>query len=83
MIIESKKVAFNKSFFHFFLFLLGQASFPRTFRPTVYAANCLSFEEVMKCACHKVLVEVDDNSLLIVGDPQGILGKQLRPSPIH
>jgi hypothetical protein len=30
----------------------------------------------------KVLIEVDDNSELIVGDPQGILGQQLRPHPI-
>jgi hypothetical protein len=33
-------------------------------------------------AGHEVLMEVDDNSALIVGDPQGILGQQLRPCPI-
>jgi len=32
---------------------------------------------------HDVLIEVDDNLLLIVGNPQGILGKQLKPHPIH
>jgi hypothetical protein len=31
---------------------------------------------------HEVLMEVDVNILLIVGDPQGILGQQLRPRPI-
>jgi hypothetical protein len=31
----------------------------------------------------KVFVNVDDNSALIVGDPQGILGLQLRPQPMH
>ncbi len=34
---------------------------------------CLSLEEVAVCAVHKVLLKVDDNILLIVGDPQGIL----------
>jgi hypothetical protein len=28
-------------------------------------------------------LEVDDNSVLIVGDPQGILGQQLRPCPMQ
>jgi hypothetical protein len=28
-------------------------------------------------------MEVDDNSALIFGDPQGILGHQLKPHPIH
>jgi hypothetical protein len=28
---------------------------------------------------HKALLEVDDNILLIAGDPKGVLGKQLRP----
>jgi len=28
-------------------------------------------------------MEEDDNCLLIVGDPQGILGQQLRPCPIQ
>jgi hypothetical protein len=32
-------------------------------------------EEVAEFAGHKVLPEVDDNSLLIVGDPRGILDK--------
>jgi hypothetical protein len=30
-------------------------------------------------ACHKVLMEVNNNSALIVGDPHGILGQKLRP----
>ncbi len=34
-------------------------------------------------AAPEVLTEVDDNSALIVGDPQGILGQQLRPHSIH
>jgi hypothetical protein len=38
-------------------------------------------EEIMVHAGHKVQMEVDDNSALIVGDPQGILGEQL--SSIH
>ncbi len=34
-------------------------------------------------AAPEVLTEVDDNSALIVGDPQGILGQRLRPHSIH
>jgi len=32
---------------------------------------------------HDVLMEVDNNSSLIVGDPQGVLGQQLRPRSIY
>jgi hypothetical protein len=34
-------------------------------------------------AGHEVLMEVDNNMLLIVGDPQGILEKHLKPHPIN
>jgi hypothetical protein len=34
-------------------------------------------EEVAMHAAHKVLMEVDDNNALIVGDPQGILDQKL------
>jgi len=40
-------------------------------------------EEVAVCAGHEVLIEVDDNILLIVGNLQGILDKQQRPHPIN
>jgi hypothetical protein len=43
----------------------------------------LSREEVGVYADHEVIVEVDDNIVLIVGNPQGILGQQLRPCQIH
>ncbi len=39
----------------------------------------LSIEEVTVHAGQEVLMEVDDNSLLIVGNLQVILGQQLRP----
>jgi hypothetical protein len=32
---------------------------------------------------YKVMLEVDGNILLIVGDPQGILDQQLGPRAIH
>jgi hypothetical protein len=32
---------------------------------------------------HKVLMEIDDNILLIVGDPQGILDLQVSPHSIQ
>jgi hypothetical protein len=38
----------------------------------------LSLEQVAVSAGHKVLMEFDDNNALIVCDPDGILGQQLR-----
>jgi hypothetical protein len=43
---------------------------------------CLSLEEVSMYAGHKVLMKVDDNILLIVCSPCGILDQQLRLHPI-
>jgi hypothetical protein len=40
-------------------------------------------EEVAVRTGHKVLMKVGNNSLLIVGDPKGILDQQLMPHPIH
>jgi hypothetical protein len=34
-------------------------------------------------AGHEVLVEVDDNISMTVGNPQGILDEQFRPQPIN
>ncbi len=42
----------------------------------------LSLEEVTACSGPEVSMEVDNTSVLIVGDPQGILGQHLRPQPI-
>jgi hypothetical protein len=39
-------------------------------------------EEVVACAGQEFLMEVDGNSALIVGDPEGILDLQLRPHPV-
>ncbi len=43
----------------------------------------MSMDKVVERASHKVLMEIDDDSLLIVADAQGILGQQLRPHPVH
>ncbi len=43
----------------------------------------LSLEEFVVHVGHKVLMEVYNNSALIVGDPQGILGQQLWPHQVH
>jgi hypothetical protein len=40
-------------------------------------------EEVAVLAGRKVSMDVDDNFLLIVDDPQEILDQQLRRHPIH
>jgi hypothetical protein len=40
-------------------------------------------EEVTVRAGHEVLVEVDDDNVPIVGDPQEILVLQFRPHPIN
>jgi hypothetical protein len=34
-------------------------------------------------AVHEVLIEVDDDRVAIVGNPQGIFCQQLIPHPIH
>jgi hypothetical protein len=52
-------------------------------RPTDYAPIHLSLEEIIVHADNEVMMEVDDKSVLIVGDPQGSLGQQFRPCPIH
>jgi hypothetical protein len=39
-------------------------------------------EEVAERVCHKVFVEFDDRTSLIVADSHGILDQQLRPHPI-
>jgi len=43
----------------------------------------LSLEKVALHTGQNVWMEVDDNILLIVFDPQGTLDQQLRPCPIH
>jgi hypothetical protein len=40
-------------------------------------------EEVAECAGQEVLVEIDNNILLIVVDPRGILDQHLSLHPIH
>jgi hypothetical protein len=40
-------------------------------------------EEVAERAGHKVLVEVDNNNVLIVVNPQGIFDQQLGRHPNH
>ncbi len=52
-------------------------------RPLEYSPIHLSLEEVTVHAGHKVLMEVDDNTLLIIGNPRGILDQQLRPHGIN
>jgi len=42
-------------------------------RPIDFASIHLYFEEVAVRTGRKVLMEVDDNSALIVGGPQGVL----------
>jgi hypothetical protein len=42
----------------------------------------LSLEEFSVRAGHEVLIEVDDNPSLIVGDPQAILDLQLWPGHV-
>jgi uncharacterized membrane-anchored protein len=43
----------------------------------------LSLLEVAVRTGLKVLMKVDYKSVMIVGDPQGILGQQLRTHPIY
>ena len=64
------------------LFLVWTAEFPPEWlgqwnSPLI----CLSLKEVAVHEGHKVLMEVDDNISLIVGNLQGILDQQLKPFP--
>ncbi len=59
----------------------GQAREYSLVRPIVQAPIHLSMEEVGERTCLKVLLKVE-NSVLIVGDPLGILGQHLWPCPI-
>jgi hypothetical protein len=52
-------------------------------RPIEKASIHLFLKEVLVHIGRKVMMEVDDNILLIVDDPQGILDEQLRLHPIH
>jgi hypothetical protein len=64
-------------------FLIGQLSFPRMVRPIDKDLVHLMLAEVDLLAGHEVLMQVDGNSALIVGDPPVILGPQLNHHPIH
>ncbi len=43
----------------------------------------MSVEDVTVHTVDKVLMDVDDNTALIVGDRWRILGQQFKPNPIH
>jgi hypothetical protein len=57
-------------------------NFPIMCRPLDLVTISLSLEEVAEHAGIKVLMEVDDNGALIVGESHGILNQQLLPHPI-
>jgi hypothetical protein len=64
-------------------FLFRQPGLPRMNLPIVVALICECTEEVaMHFGC-TVVIKVGDKSALIIHDPQGILGLQHRPHPIH
>jgi hypothetical protein len=54
-------------------FFIGQPSYPRMVGRIEYALIHLSLVDVAACAGHKGLMGFNENILLIVGDPQGIL----------
>jgi hypothetical protein len=63
-------------------FLFRQPGLLRMNLPIVVALICECTEVAMHFGC-TVVIKVDDKSALIIHDPQGILGLQLRPDPIH
>ncbi len=50
-------------------------------RPIDKAPISMSLEEVTVHAAHEVLMEVDNVNGLIVGDLEGVVGRQLRRHP--
>ncbi len=57
--------------------------FPRMVRPMEEASIGLSLEQIPVHIGNKVLLKVDDNIPLMVGNPPGILDQQFRPHPIN
>jgi hypothetical protein len=60
-------------------FLVGQFRFPGMLMWLDLAPSGLSSEDITLHSVSKVLMEVDDNSALIVGNPKGILCQQPKP----
>jgi hypothetical protein len=58
---------------------------PKSFKvqATDQSPDLFDYGYKLYCGNHKVLMEFDDNILLIVEDPQGILDQQLRPRPFR
>jgi hypothetical protein len=52
------------------------------FKPIVYATAHLSLEKAAVHADYEDSMEVDDNNVLVVGNPQGFLFQQLSLHPI-
>ncbi len=50
------------------------------FKPIDKAPISMFLEEVTVHAAHEVLMEVDNANALIVGDLQGVVGRQLSPT---
>jgi len=63
----------------FFSLVIIQLSYPGKVRPIDLTPISLPLEQVALHAGHKVFVGVETNIALIVGNPQRILGQQLRP----
>ncbi len=65
------------------LLLTCMDKFPPNVRLIEYDPVCGSLKEVARHAGNKVLMEVDDNSLVIISNLQRILDEQLMPHPVH
>ncbi len=66
IVINSKRQLYNTS--------LGQPSFPGMVWPIGKTPFHLSLEKIALRSSHEVLIEVDGNFVLIVGNLRGILG---------
>ncbi len=58
--------------------LVGQMSFHRMVGPKNKSSIQLSLEEIIVHVAIEVLIKVDVNNAVIVGNPQVILGQQFR-----
>ncbi len=69
------------------MYILGYIGFflaklPRMFKPIVYATAHISLDKAAVHASYEDSMEVDDNNILVVDNPQGILCQQLSLHPI-
>jgi hypothetical protein len=81
--LKTRKLHLKRDFFTFSYSCLDrQVSLERLGQQFMLLTAC-PLKKLLSVIVTKSWWKVDDNNSLLVGDPQGILGKLLRLCPIH